>query len=530
MMRSSINLKFHGMSFLTLLLFTAASITCVVCETFTIVPSNESSCPEDICYTLDQFAFNFSLPSEDGGFENITLALQPGSHTLEVCLILRNMTRFEMRGVNVSCTVNSTLFDIEDTQFVYFGGINFTINSQLTVINAKELTIENCSMESNESFQILSTDSVLIINSYFVRSSSTIFDVQRSTMVVRDSVFAGNIASLQRFQGLISSDDSSVTIENCVFANNLVNSSFVGLLFLSSFGAREDLVIVNSTFVNNSAGGGLVNGLLSFFESVVIYGCTFSNNIVENQTGAVVVRGQSVEITHITFDSNSVDDFSGQALDVSADRGSIQNCTFNNSSTGSGAASVRVETVNSSFSVQQNRFINNDSFGSGGGLSLRGDSCRLLIVRQNQFTNNSVHGGAGGALFMSLGRNCCMVLVENNIFTTNSASSGGAVHYRESTLQTVPNNLSTDVLITDNVFISNSASSCGSAIAGVNSRFSTQTSLQPTYRLTLDSNVFSTSGEVAGTLLCFSDGNITIRNSSFIQNSGSFNGRSSTSY
>ena len=163
-------------------------------------------------------------------------------------------------------------------------------------------------------------------------------------------------------------------------------------------------MIVNSTFVNNRAGGGLVNGLLSFFKSVVIYGCTFSNNIVENQTGAVV-RGQSVEITHITFDSNSVDDFSGQALDVSADRGSIQNCTFNNSSTGSGAASVRVETVNSSFSVEQNRFINNvnDGFGSGGGLSLTGDSCRSLIVRQNQFTNNSVRGGSGGALSMSLG-------------------------------------------------------------------------------------------------------------------------------
>ena len=110
---------------------------------------------------------------------------------------------------------------------------------------------------------------------------------------------------------------------------------------------------------------------------------------------------------------------------------------------------------------------------------------------------------------MSLGRNCRAVLVENNVFTTNSASSGGAVYYRESTLQTVPNNLSTDVLITDNVFISNSASSCGSAIVGANCRFSTQTSLQQTYRLTLDSNVFSTSGEVAGTLLCFSDGNIT---------------------
>ena len=178
--------------------------------------------------------------------------------------------------------------------------------------------------------------------------------------------------------------------------------------------------------------------------------------------------------------------------------------------------------MNSSFSVEQNRFINNvnDGFGSGG------DSCRSLIVRQNQFTNNSVRGGAGGALYMSLGRNCRTVLVENNIFTANSASSGGAVYYRESTLQTVPNNLSTDVLITDNVFISNcnSASSCGSAIAGANSRFSTQTSLQQTYRLTLDSNVFSTSGEVAGTLLCFSDGNITIRNSSFGQNSGSFNG------
>ena len=247
-------------------------------------------------------------------------------------------------------------------------------------------------------------------------------------------------------------------IENCVFANNLVNSSFAGLLFLSSLRTREDLVIVNSTFVNNSAGGGLVNGLLSFFESVVIYGCTFSNNIVENQTGAVVVRGQSVEITHITFDSNSVDDFSGQALDVSADRGLIQNCTFNNSSTGSGAASVRVETVNSSFSVEENRFINNDGLGSGGGLSLTGDSCRSLIVRKNQFTNNSVRGGSGGALSMSLGRNCRTVLVENNIFTTNSASSSGAVHYRESTLLTVPNNLSTDVLITDNVFISNSAS------------------------------------------------------------------------
>ena len=74
------------------------------------------------------------------------------------------------------------------------------------------------------------------------------------------------------------------------------------------------------------------------------------------------------------------------------------------------------------------------------------------------------------------------------------------------------------------MFISNSASSCGSAIDGANSCLSTKTALQPTYRLTLDSNVFSTSCEVVGPLLCFSYGNITIRNSSFIQSSADFNG------
>ena len=509
------------MLFFTLLIFTTTTITCVVCdETFTIVPSDESSCPENVCYTLDQFASNFSLPSEDGGFENITLELQPGSHTLDVHLILKNMTRFEIRGVNASCAVNSAQFVIEDTQFTYIEGINFTINSQLMFVkNANELIIKNCSMESNQSFEIFSTDNVLIVNSHFVKSSSLIFDIQRSVVVIRESMFADNTPGPQ---GLISSDYSSVTMENCVFANNFVNSSFSGL-FTSSLGSREDLklVVVNSTFFNNRAGGGLINTLLSFFESIVIYGCTFSTSVVDNRSAAVSVRGQSVEITHTIFDNNSLTDFYGRTLDVSADSGSIGNCTFiDNNSSGGGAVGIRVQTVNSTFVVEQNRFINNaGGRGNGGGLSLRGDSCRSLIVRENLFTNNS--GASGGALYMSLGRNCRTVLVEQNIFTTNSASSGGAVYYRESTPQRVSTDLSTDVVITDNVFISNSASSCGSAIVGINSQFR---SSQQTYRLTLDSNVFSTSGAIVGTLLCFSDGNITIRNSSFSQNSGNFNG------
>ena len=96
-----------------LLLVFSVAVELTVCQNFTIVPSNESSCPEEVCYTLDQLAENFTVISPDYGFDEnstVTLDLLPGNHTLNLPLSVQNITRFEMRGNNASFILNAILF------------------------------------------------------------------------------------------------------------------------------------------------------------------------------------------------------------------------------------------------------------------------------------------------------------------------------------------------------------------------------------------------------------------------------------
>ena len=86
----------------TLLLFVSTAVHYVACETFIIIPTENSTlCPEsEICYTLNEYAsMNSNLSSN---LDTITLELQPGTHTLDVPLAVRNISSFTMRGNNAT--------------------------------------------------------------------------------------------------------------------------------------------------------------------------------------------------------------------------------------------------------------------------------------------------------------------------------------------------------------------------------------------------------------------------------------------
>lgn len=246
----------------------------MVCETFTIVPSSESDCPDEICYTLDQYTSNSSISL---GLTNITLDLQPGTHTLETPLLVGDIYSFTMSG---SGSMITTLVCIEDfgftaTEFVRFGGINFincggpapfSHNNNIVAarLSVGTFILENSSFTSNERLYIESTNSVLIANSSFTRSPNGTLSILNSIVIIKNSVFIDNFMTVTSDYkvnpGVISIHRSSMMIENSIFMNNhMYPSSSPRVTFRAratvihaTGGENHTLTIVNSSFLNNS--------------------------------------------------------------------------------------------------------------------------------------------------------------------------------------------------------------------------------------------------------------------------------------
>jgi hypothetical protein len=348
-----------------LLLFT--TIQHVVCETFIIVPSSESDCSDEICYTLDQYTSNSSISL---GLSNITLELQPGTYTLETPLLVGGIYSFTMSG---SGSETTTLTCIEDfgftsTEFVRLGGINFincggatpprySISIIAARINVGTFILENSSFQSNERLYIESTNSVLIANSSFTRSPNGTLSILNSTVTIRNSVFADNYMTVTSDYnvnvGVISTHRSSIVIENSIFMNNhMYPSSSPSVIHraratvVHATGRRSNnhtLIIVNSTFFNNS--GRFIGAVSSSLQSLVILRCTFSDNIGYSIAGALSVEGETVLISQSTFRNNN-------------------NIVRHRSLTSGGAVRASVGPQNASVTIQQSTFINNNSTGA----------------------------------------------------------------------------------------------------------------------------------------------------------------------
>ena len=527
----------------------------MVCETFTIVPSIESDCPDEICYTLDQYTSNSSISL---GLSNITLDLQPGTHTLETPLLVGDICSFTMSGSGSRIT---TLVCIEDfgftaTEFVRLGGINFIncggpapsrYNIIINNIVAARLSVgtfilENSSFTSNERLYIESTNSVLIANSSFTRSPNGTLSILNSIVTIKNSVFIDNFMTVTSDYkvnpGVISIHRSSMMIENSIFMNNHNNmypSSSPQVTFRAratvihaTGGENHTLTIVNSSFINNS--GRFIGAVHSSLRSLAILGCIFSDNVGYSIAGALSVEGRTVLISQSMFLNNNNIDYSisssGGAIKASIGpkNGSmtIHQSTFINNNSSGAVVDIKLENFTSSMTlVEESSFRGNTGGHRGGVLSVEGFSSQSFTIRRSTFVNNKAELGVSA---LSVDGSLNLIIIEQNTFANNSCQAVEHMIFEHRN-----HSYESNLVITDNLFVNNSASSCGSAIYGYHSQLFRDFVSIHSYNVRLESNMISFNGDndglpIHGALLCFYNANISILHNNFSHNSGGRNG------
>ena len=111
-----------------------------------ITPSVDSSCPQDPCLTLSQFAADLS--NYTGNETNISLVFLPGNHTLEGELSLYGADNFSMESqdnetVVIECASRSARFIVNETTFVSIKRLHFIGCGVNTVTTVEELVVED---------------------------------------------------------------------------------------------------------------------------------------------------------------------------------------------------------------------------------------------------------------------------------------------------------------------------------------------------------------------------------------------------
>ena len=314
-------------SFLCFILLSGLA-TVVASEVHYIIRSSQSqSCcnqHSNLCadnnLTLSQF-IHFS----DYLTNDTTLIISPGSYSLESELVVENVHSFSMfvwpgssSKAVITCGHNAR-FEFKNVSTVTVSGLEFVgcfenhvisighfqlensgfFGNGQAMISGKVLTIEDSAANLNRVAFISVVDEHKL--SYYYRSNCTLLD-----QIISES-------AMDRVIG-ISSRSSRINITHSLFEGN--NVGLIGAVISNELGS--DLVIINSTFINNSASNlcahyanycygnckNITSGIvhISGHESIVkIYDSKF----VQNE--GVVIFGENCDmlITHTRFMNNA---------------------------------------------------------------------------------------------------------------------------------------------------------------------------------------------------------------------------------
>ena len=511
---------------LLLLLFVSAAINdYVVCEIFTIIPAESSTCSDSgICYTLNQYASTSSLSS---GLDTITVELQPGTHTLDVPLVVSDISSFTLRGVDTTLVCEKRLNFTRLTENVILRGISF-INCggrgsifENSVSDVRNFIIEDSIFQTDEPFYIQATTNIQLINSTFTRSPKGVFYIFITRdMLIRNCTFLDNniqasSSSIESGVVLVSRASSSVTIETTVFRNNHVSGERITAAFQ---GHGQQLTVVNSTFFQNSGGA-----IHSRYKSVTISRSGFSSNYAKERAGAVILTGRNTVavITNRTVffnNTSSGGSTSAGAIDVeSAGRSfiTIEDSIFHFNNGTFGGALGFISSDNSSIFLSDCSFTWNtgDNQADGEAIEVLGSNVSLTVQR-SRFSGNRVARNGGA---MSLRGDLRMVLINESTFESNSASESGAI-----SMFYFQQNDDSKFVITKSVFTSNSANiRCG--VLSITASLFRQEDLLHGRTVEVISSVFQSNTQTLtnlfGGAVCLSYTNASLVNSNFTRNS-----------
>ena len=327
---------------------------------------------------------------------------------------------------DASITRGSFLSNTHDTTFLLQNKIESNIIATLSYALDRSSPI----VAGGALYTIFSN--VSIVNSKFTDNTAEIggaLFVHSSSLHVVDSSFCYNGAGdmingtiftpedyLHHSGGVMFISDSSCTITNSTFTNNvavnggvmllagslfsITTSTFTdnsatscgGVMYVPQYTAGSSFNITNSTFINNRAvfGGGVIM-IFTIGSSFKIISSIFTNNSCNAELGAGGVM--------ITFNSSF----------------NITSSTFTNNSAGGGGV---MATQNSSFNTISSTFTNNSVAFYGGVMQIF-NSSSMNITNTNFTYNSATHGGviwASDSLFNIVG---------SNFFANEANSSGG---------------------------------------------------------------------------------------------------------
>lgn len=397
-----------------LLCLTVAIDYCVSSsERFYIVTSRDRPCPGSAigepCLTLQQYASNPSRQS------NVTLELEQGQHSLlDITLGISNIDSLQFIGESESTTVV--------TCRRYSSYINIDTVSQVQV---KGITFVNCSVSIDDADDFTLEDSTILQSTISI-DSTTNATVSRSNF------------SFNGQYGLRLSDTDSALIEECTFADVVINSSPSGCIWSS----ESNITISQSSFTNISGLSGALYAERAYNDhSIIVVNSNFTRNNIgtppnndyyyfSQAQGLLRVASGSVEINGCKFINNSVFGNGGVFVGSSVNL-SISESTFvNNTASGNGGAIFNSESDSyyyssqsiSTLSIHTSSFINNLANQTGGALYA---SVSTVSIHESSFDNNTAIHGGGGVLYSH--RITSNISVSDSTFTNNTAAYCGVL-------------------------------------------------------------------------------------------------------
>ena len=345
------------------------------CEQVYIIPSVDTPCPAQACYTLMQY-INYTSLCHSPNSSNIALIFMPGNHILGTEFPIANKSCFSMSAYSYntssSCSVmcnSSSRMTLSSIETVVISGISFT----------------NCGGNTArfvDSFILKDLNFIMDPPSYIV---SSYYDIVYTIILYR-----------RRAWSVIGSE--TLSIDSCTFTTNTA-SYRGGALYIS---AVTNVIITLCTFNNNIAGGGGGKGGAMYISAIncIINGSTFFNNTLQGggaKGGAVYVNAMNSTIYMSIFINNIVRGGSakGGAIFITATNSVISRATFTNNTARGGSAKGGAISITATNSViSRATFTNNTARGGGaqgGALYVKATSS---IIGMSTFINNSATHGA----------------------------------------------------------------------------------------------------------------------------------------
>ena len=432
--------------------------------TFYISPSLSRACPLYPCFTLSQFAANYTDFMTLLSDSRISLNFLPGKHNLEVIFSVANITELIMLSNSsslpaITCQQNGS-FMFAQISYVLIQNLKFAGCGGNNVNSLDHLTIENSIFlghSDSKTALVINGTTVVIVNSSFISFTMGTYHGPIEYLRDNDEILQQCNTSLYAdVGGAIVAMMSNLTLKESFFERNramvggaifcekgtnitVVKSKFIenhgicagGALFLQDgfIGpSKAQLTIVNSNFSKNSATYGVVAIYNHYFVSINL--STFYTNQLDRNawlsSGVLDFRKQvNVSIVGSHFRENGGLSSIGGAMNIEYSHVDVRECEFWNNRVDNFGGVIYLSQA--TVIIHGCQFHNNSGF-QGGVLTAYTHS--FISIYDSIFTGNCVSErpnntlARGGVMIVAF---YVDVVVSRSVFINNTALDRGGV-------------------------------------------------------------------------------------------------------